>query len=110
MLGHSSDLIGILDPIVQIGKFVKQLFSFIIHIQRLFLHIKESLLCRIQVFRQSVFCQTTRKSNPSNSRWTYRVLYARPNSLCRYSNIELVNVAGIAIASHLARLERKRCG
>jgi hypothetical protein len=53
----SADLISILDSIVQIGEFVKQLFSFIVHVQRLFFHIKESLLCRVQVFRQSVFRQ-----------------------------------------------------
>ena len=51
MVDLSADLIGILDPVVQIGEFVKQLFSFIVHIQRLLLHIKESLLCRIQVLR-----------------------------------------------------------
>jgi hypothetical protein len=58
MLGQSANLISILDPIVQIGEFVEQLFSFIIHVQGLFFHIKESLLGRIQVFRQSVFRQT----------------------------------------------------
>lgn len=36
--------------------------------------------------------------------------YARPSSLCKYSNIEFVNVAGIATASHLTILARKRCG
>jgi hypothetical protein len=109
-MGHSADLIGILDPIVQISEFIKQLVAFIIHFQRLFFDIKESLLRRIQVFRQSVFCQTACKFAPEQRRWTYRVLYARPNSLCRYSSIELVKVAGIAIASHLAKLARNRCG
>jgi hypothetical protein len=73
MLGQSADLISILDPVVQIGEFVKQLFSFIIHIQRLLLDIKESLLCRVQVFRQSVFCQTARSVTSLKVRQTYRV-------------------------------------
>jgi hypothetical protein len=109
-LGDLADLISILDSIVQIGEFVKQLFSFIVHIQSLLFHIKESLLCRIQIFRQSVFCQTARSATLFTIRCTYRVLYARPNSLCRYSSIEFVNVAGIAIASHLAKLARNKCG
>jgi len=73
MSDRSADLIGILDPIVQIGEFVKQLFAFIVHVQGFLFHIEESLLCWIQVFRQSVFRQTARKSKPSESRWTYRV-------------------------------------
>ena len=110
MLGPSADLIGILDSIIQIGEFVKQLLSFVIHIQRFLIDIKKSHLCRIQIFGQSVFSQTARSVTLFNIRCTYRVLYARPNSLCRYSSIEFVNVAGIAIASHLAKLARNKCG
>jgi hypothetical protein len=51
-------LISIFDPIIQVRKLVKQLLSFIIHIQSLLINIEECLFCRIKIFRQSVFCQS----------------------------------------------------
>lgn len=44
------------------------------------------------------------------TKWTHLVRYARPSSDWRYSNIELVYVAGIATSNHLTKLSKKRCG